>query len=113
MNMYIYNAYVYIYNIYIYIYIYIHIYIYIYMYIYQCPKLSMHPAPGVHIFRAGCTIFKEVHPECAHFFSHLSLLHIRRVHSFTRSAPGGCKIQKLNFGQCIYMYIYIYIYIYI
>ena len=21
----------------------------------------MHPAPGVHIFRAGCTIFKDVH----------------------------------------------------
>ena len=46
----------------------------------QCPKLSMHPAPGVHIFRAGCMIFKDVHPDCAHFFSHLSLLHIRRVH---------------------------------
>ena len=45
----------------------------------QCLKLSMHPAPGVHIFRAGCTIFKAVHPDCAHFFSHLSSLHIRRV----------------------------------
>ena len=33
----------------------------------QCPKLSMYPAPGVHIFRAGCTIFKGVHLECAHF----------------------------------------------
>ena len=46
----------------------------------QCPKLSLHPAPGVHIFRAGCTISKDVHPDCAHFSSHLSLLHIRRVH---------------------------------
>ena len=27
----------------------------------QCPKLSMHPAPGVHMLRAGCTIFKDMH----------------------------------------------------
>ena len=40
----------------------------------------MHPAPGVHISAAGCTIFGGVHPECARFLSYLSLLHIRRVH---------------------------------
>ena len=36
----------------------------------------------MHIFRTGCTIFKDVHLDCAHFFSYLSLLHtcIRRVH---------------------------------
>ena len=45
----------------------------------------MHPAPGVHNLRAGCMIFKDVHPDCAHFSSHLSLLHIRRVH---REVPG-------------------------
>ena len=56
----------------------------------MCPKLSMHPAPGVHIFRAGCTIFKDVHPECAHFCSHLSLLHIRRVHG---EVP-GCTVSE-------------------
>ena len=56
----------------------------------QCPK--MHPAPHVqqHIFRAGCTIFKDVHPECAHFSSHLSLLHIRRVHG---EVP-GCTVSE-------------------
>ena len=56
----------------------------------QCPKLSMHPAPGVHIFRAGCTIFKDVHPDCAHIFSHLSLLNIRRVHG---EVP-GCTVSR-------------------
>ena len=50
----------------------------------------MYPAPGVHIFRAGCTIFKDVHPDCAHFFSHLSLLHIRRVHG---EVP-GCTVSQ-------------------
>ena len=34
----------------------------------QCPKLRVHPAPGVHISAAGCTIFGGVHPECARFF---------------------------------------------
>ena len=53
-----------------------------------CPKLSMHPAPGVHIFRAVCMIFKGVHPECAHLYSHLSLLHNKRVHG---EVP-GCTI---------------------
>ena len=57
----------------------------------QGPKLSMHPAPGVHIFRAGCTIFKVVHPDSAHFFSHLSLLHIRRVHG---EVPGCTVFMK-------------------
>ena len=46
----------------------------------QCPKLRVHPAPGVHISAAGCTTFGGVHPECARVLSYLSLLHIRRVH---------------------------------
>ena len=25
----------------------------------QCPKLRVHPAPGVHIFTAGCTFFEQ------------------------------------------------------
>ena len=37
--------------------------------------------PSAHISAAaGCTIFGWVHAECARFLSHLSLLHIRRVH---------------------------------
>ena len=56
----------------------------------QRAKLSMHPAPGVHIFRAGCTNCKDVHLDCAHFFSHLSLLHIRRVHE---EVP-GCTVSE-------------------
>ena len=48
--------------------------------LWQCPKLRVHPAPGVHISTAGCTILGGVHPECAWFLSYLSLLHIRRVH---------------------------------
>ena len=27
----------------------------------QCPKLSMHPTPGVPIFGVGCMVFKGVH----------------------------------------------------
>ena len=50
----------------------------------------MRPPLGVHIFRAGCTIFKDVQPECAHFFSHLSSLHIRRVHG----AVPGCTVSE-------------------
>ena len=46
----------------------------------QCQKLRVHPAPGVHISAAGCTIFGGVHPECAPFFKILLLLYIRRVH---------------------------------
>ena len=46
----------------------------------QCPKLRVHPAPGVHISTAGCTIFGVVHKVCARFLSHLSLLYIGRVH---------------------------------
>ena len=46
----------------------------------QCPKLRVHPAPGVHIFTAGCTIFEGVHLVCARFFSHFVLLYIGRVH---------------------------------
>ena len=56
--------------------------------IYQCPKLSVHPAPGVHIFTAGCTIFGGVHPVCARSLSHLLLLYIRRVHG----AISGCTV---------------------
>ena len=37
----------------------------------QCLKLRVHPAPSVHIFTAGCTIFGGVHPVCAHFLSQL------------------------------------------
>ena len=75
----------------------------------QCPKLSMHPAPDVHIFRAGCTILKGVHPDCAHFFQPFIITSTYKegawrsshVHCFMRSAPGGCTIQKLNFGHCM------------
>ena len=35
----------------------------------QCPKLRVHPAPGAHIFTAGCTIFGGGHPVCARFLS--------------------------------------------
>ena len=38
-------------------------------YLPQCPKLRVHPAPGVHISAAGCTIFGGVHPECALFLN--------------------------------------------
>ena len=48
---------------------------------YQCPKLRVHPAPGVHISTAG-----DVHPVCARFLSHLLLLCIGRVHG----AISGC-----------------------
>ena len=46
----------------------------------QCPKLRVHPAPGVHISMAGCTILEGVHPVCARFLGHLLLLYIGRVH---------------------------------
>ena len=46
----------------------------------QCTKLRVHPAPGVHISVAGCTILGGVHPVCACFLSHLLLLCIGRVH---------------------------------
>ena len=54
----------------------------------QCPKLRVHPAPGVHIFTAGCTIFGGVHPVCACFLSNLSFLYIGRVHG----AISGCTV---------------------
>ena len=57
------------------------------MYI-QCPKLRVHPAPGVHISTAGCTILGGVHPVCARFLSHLLLLYIGRVHG----AISGCTV---------------------
>ena len=39
-----------------------------YLFIYeQCLKLRVHPAPCVHGFPVGCTIFKVVHPACALF----------------------------------------------
>ena len=46
----------------------------------QCPKLRVHPAPGVQISTAGCTVLGGVHPVCARFLSHLLLLYIERVH---------------------------------
>ena len=71
-----------------------------------CPKLRVHPAPGVHIFTARCTILGGVHPVCARFLSHLSLLYNWEstcsnfpVYSFRRSAP--CECTKLNFGHCV------------
>ena len=54
----------------------------------QCPKLRVHPAPGVHIFTAGCTIFGGVHPVCARSLSHLLLLCIGRVHG----TISGCTV---------------------
>ena len=67
----------------------------------QCPKLRVHPAPGVHISTAGCTILGGEHPVCARFLSHLLLLYIWRVHraifrvhSFMGSAPCECKKKK-------------------
>ena len=35
------------------------------MYVIALSKLSIDPAPGVHIFRARCMIFKDVHPDGA------------------------------------------------
>ena len=37
----------------------------------QCPKLRVHPAPGVHISAARCTIFGGAHQECARFLLRL------------------------------------------
>ena len=54
----------------------------------QCPKLRVHPAPGAHIFTAGCTILGGVHPVYARFLSHLLLLYIERVHG----AISGCTV---------------------
>ena len=48
----------------------------------------MHPAPGVHISTAGCTILGGMHPVCARFLSHLLLLYIGRVHG----AISGCTV---------------------
>ena len=41
----------------------------------------MHPAPGVHISTAGCTVLGGVHPVYARFLSHLLLVYIGRVHT--------------------------------
>ena len=54
----------------------------------QCLKLRVHPAPGAHIFTAGCTFFGGMHPVCARFLSHLVLLYIGRVHG----AISGCTV---------------------
>ena len=55
----------------------------------QCPKLRVHPAPGVHISTTGCTLLGGVHPVCARFLSHLLLLYnIKRVHG----AISGCTV---------------------
>ena len=56
----------------------------------QCPKLRVHPAPGVHISRAGCMILGGVHPVCARFLSNLLLVYIGRVHG----AISGCTILR-------------------
>ena len=55
---------------------------------YQCPKLRVHPAPGMHISAARCTILGGVHPECARFLSYLLLLHIGRVHNENSRCTG-------------------------
>ena len=60
----------------------------LFIYFNQCPKLRVHPAPGVHISTAGCTILGGVHPVCARFLSHLLLLCIGRVHG----AISGCTV---------------------
>ena len=57
----------------------------------QCPKLRVHPAPGVHISTAGCTILGGVHPVCARFLNHVLLLYIGRVHA----AISGCTLVDL------------------
>ena len=54
----------------------------------QCPELRVHPAPGVHISTARCTIFGGVHSVCARFLSHLSLLYIKSVHE----EMSGCTV---------------------
>ena len=54
----------------------------------QWPKLRVHPAPGVHISTAGCTILGGVHPVCARFLSYLLLLYTGRVHG----AISGCTV---------------------
>ena len=54
----------------------------------QCPKLRVHPAPGVHIFSAGCTIFGGVHPACARFLRYVLILYIGRVHG----SISGCTV---------------------
>ena len=54
----------------------------------QCPKLRVHPAPGVHISMAGCTSLGGVYPMCARFLGHLLLLYIGRVHG----AISGCAV---------------------
>ena len=54
----------------------------------QCPKLRVHPAPGVHISTAGRTILGGVHPVSARFLSDLLLLYIGRVHG----AISGCTV---------------------
>ena len=48
---------------------------------------------GAHISTAGCTIFGDVHPECAPFFEILLLLHFRRVHG---ENPGCGVLGEVN-----------------
>ena len=49
----------------------------------QCPKLRVHPAPGAHLFTAGCTFFGDVHPVCARFLSYFVLLYIGAISGCT------------------------------
>ena len=48
----------------------------------------MHPVPGSHISKAGCTIFGGVHPVCARYLSNVTFLCIGRVHG----AIFGCTL---------------------
>ena len=68
----------------------------------QCPKLSVHPAPGVHILAAGCMIFKGVFAAGAPFFKHFLQVkldvHVYKAGCmvFTGYAPGACMISNIN-----------------
>ena len=69
----------------------------------QCPKLRVHPAPGVHISTAG---FWRCAPSVCTFFE-LFIIAIYWegswsnfwVHSFRGSAPCECTNPKHNFGH--------------
>ena len=44
------------------------------------------------LFKGFFGIFKGVHPDCANFFRHLSLLHIRRVHGEVPGCTVSCGV---------------------
>ena len=62
----------------------------------QCPKLRVHPAPGVNISMAGCTILGGMHPVCARFLSHLLLLYIGRVHGVISGCTVLCEVHPAS-----------------